>query len=116
MNIKRGQKFLLSLNDGRNGWLDGERVQVTDHSAFRGTLQTISNLFDMLDEAEYEDRIGFHDEVTGRVYHNSFLVPRSHADLSKRSSAFRIWADSTHGVMSRLSDYARSRLTGWYAT
>lgn len=116
MNITRGQKFIRSLDDDRSVWLDGSTVNVTEHQAFQGTLGTISNLFDMLDESDYSKLIGFKDENTGRVCHNAFLVPRTQEHLAQRASAFRVWAESTHGVMSRLSDYARSRITGWYAT
>ena len=33
-----------------------------------------------------------------------------------RRTAFETWGYATDGVMSRLSDYARSRLTGWYVS
>ena len=33
-----------------------------------------------------------------------------------RRTAFETWSYATDGVMSRLSDYARSRLTGWYVS
>lgn len=70
----------------------------------------------MLDDPELCSQIGFFDAAHGKFVHNAFLVPRHTSDLTKRAKAFQIWAESTSGVMSRLSDYARSRLTGWYAT
>ncbi|MFC5404802.1 4-hydroxyphenylacetate 3-hydroxylase family protein [Cohnella soli] len=113
----RGKKFLDSLRDGRNVWIDDERVEnLPEHPAFSGTLDTIGGLFDLLDDPKRRDNIGF--AVPGReaYAHSSFLVPYSQEDLAKRSQAFDYWAQETNGVMSRLSDYARSLVTGWYGS
>ncbi|CAM3894027.1 4-hydroxyphenylacetate 3-hydroxylase N-terminal domain-containing protein [Alicyclobacillus pomorum] len=112
----RGQRFIDSLNDGRTVWLNGVTVSdLQQHSAFQGTLKTLSKLFNSLDEEGVQERIGFVSPRTGRYVHNSFLVPRSVQDLARRNAAFTYWAEETNGVMSRLSDYARSMVTGWYA-
>ncbi|NEW07072.1 4-hydroxyphenylacetate 3-hydroxylase [Paenibacillus sp. SYP-B3998] len=116
MQLTRGEQFINSLKDGRKVWLEGKEIEVTTHAAFHGTLNTISRLFTMLDEPELSNQIGFYDTAQEKIVHNAFLLPREQADLRKRAAAFRIWAEHTNGVMSRLSDYARSRLTGWYAT
>lgn len=114
--MNRGDRFLHSLNDGRTVWLDGKLVpDVTKHPSFSGTLATIARLFDSLDEKGVQDQIGFVSPRTGQYAHNAFLVPRTPEDLVRRRTAFRYWAEQTHGVMSRLSDYARSMVTGWYA-
>ncbi|MFC7371613.1 4-hydroxyphenylacetate 3-hydroxylase family protein [Fictibacillus iocasae] len=94
----KGERFIQSLRDNRNVWLFGKRVDVTNDPHFTGTLSTISALYDRNDDVQ-----------------TAFLVPNSLADLEKRRAAFEAWSLATSGVMSRLSDYARSRLTGWYA-
>lgn len=114
--MSRGQAYLERLNDERNVWLDGERIRVTEHSAFRGTLQTIEDLFNLVDDADTRETVAYWDEQTNGYVHQAFRVPRSAQEISSRAAAFRLWSDRTYGVMSRLSDYARSRLTGWYAT
>ncbi|WP_339187818.1 4-hydroxyphenylacetate 3-hydroxylase N-terminal domain-containing protein [Paenibacillus sp. FSL R5-0490] len=116
ITMSRGQAYIQRLNDERNVWLDGERIQVTGHQAFQGTLQTIEGLFNLVDDPKTRETVAYWDEQTGSYVHRSFLVPRSLPDVNSRADAFRLWADRTYGVMSRLSDYARSRLTGWYAT
>ncbi|WP_067935607.1 4-hydroxyphenylacetate 3-hydroxylase family protein [Alicyclobacillus kakegawensis] len=114
--MDRGQRFLASLRDGRNVWLDGQRVpDVTKHPAFTGTLRTISRLFNTLDTPGIQEQIGFVSPRSGSYVHNAFLVPKSQEDLGRRTAAFAHWAEQTQGVMSRLSDYARSMVTGWYA-
>lgn len=111
-----GDRLLESLRDGRMVWLDGEKVEVTRHPAFRGTLRTLRRLFDMLSREDVRDRVGFVSPRTGNYVHRAFLVPYSPDDLKKRREAFESWARATHGMMSRLSEYARSLVTGWYAS
>lgn len=114
--MSRGQAYIHRLNDERNVWLDGEQINVTSHSAFQGTLQTIEGLFNLADEPESRDTVAYWDEHIGGYVHRAFQVPHCREDLEHRAGAFRLWSERTYGVMSRLSDYARSRLTGWYAT
>jgi 4-hydroxyphenylacetate 3-monooxygenase len=112
----RGENFIDSLNDGRSILFDGEKiVDVASHSAFKGTLGTLTRLFNLLDEPNERDKVGFKLQERESYVHSAFLVPNSLADLQKRSLAFHTWSKETHGMMSRLSDYARSMITGWYA-
>lgn len=113
----RGERFINSLKDGRSVWLDGKPIDsVPDHSAFKGSLQTISGLFNMLDDPKLRDEVGYKVTETGRYAHASFLVPYNQEQLTQRSRSFARWSAETHGIMSRLSDYARSIITGWYAS
>lgn len=116
MKQTRGERFVESLRDGRQVWLDGQVVSdVTRHPAFTGTLRTLRTLFDMLDDPGRREIVGFASDTTGEYVHNAFLVPQSMNDLQRRREAFALWSKETHGVMSRLSEYARSLVTGWYA-
>lgn len=111
-----GEQFVQSLQDGRTVWLDGEKVKkVAHHPAFQGTLTTLQHLFNTLNDPKVRDQVGFRSPKTGEYVHNAFLVPTSQEDLKRRSLAFELWAKQTHGVMSRLPEYARSLVTGWYA-
>ncbi|MEV5026664.1 4-hydroxyphenylacetate 3-hydroxylase family protein [Paenibacillus sp. LPE1-1-1.1] len=112
----RGEQFIQSLNDGRKVWLDGELVtHLSQHPAFSGTLKTISRLFNMLDEPGIRESIGFVPPGGKKYAHGSFLVPYSPQDLAKRRNSFDLWSRETNGMMSRLSDYGRSMITGWFA-
>jgi 4-hydroxyphenylacetate 3-monooxygenase len=114
--VSRGEQFTNSLADGRHVWLEGKKVEHIDsHPAFQGTLSTIKRLFNMLDEPGIQEQIGFVPPGKDRHAHASFLVPYSQEDLAKRSFSFTHWSQETHGMMSRLSDYGRSMITGWYA-
>ncbi|MBY0598382.1 4-hydroxyphenylacetate 3-hydroxylase [Bacillus bingmayongensis] len=112
-----GQKYLSRLNDGRNVWLQGELVKNIDtHPAFEGTIQTFAKLLDMQNHAETRDKLTFIlDENKDRA-NLAFLVPKTTEDLARKREAYKVWSDATFGVMSRLSEYSRSLITGWYAS
>ncbi|QGQ45252.1 4-hydroxyphenylacetate 3-hydroxylase family protein [Metabacillus sediminilitoris] len=114
ISIKK--QYIQSLQDGRNVWLEGKIVDVTKDQNFSGTLSTISSLFNMFEDPNQRDLIGYINNETNEYVHTAFLIPRSYEDILQRRKAFEVWSQSTDGVMSRLSDYARSRLTGWYAS
>lgn len=114
--LSRGERFINSINDKRSVLLEGERVKdLASHAAFKGTLETITHLFNLLDDPNQKDKVGFKLADRESYVHSSFLVPYTLEDLQKRSMAFHYWSKETHGMMSRLSDYARSMITGWYA-
>ena len=46
--MRTGAEYLRSLDDGRQVFVDGEKVgKVVDHPAFREAARSIANLFDM---------------------------------------------------------------------
>lgn len=101
--------FKKRLQDGRSVWYAGELVtNIAEHHAFHGTVQTIERLL-ALQSGELKE------ELTSEGAHLSFLVPTEREDLLRKEKAYKIWADATFGIMSRLSEYSREIETGWYA-
>lgn len=49
--------YIKSLQDGRNVWLYGQKVDVTTDKHFAGTLSTISNLFTLFDDPIRRDSV-----------------------------------------------------------
>lgn len=112
-----GKSFIESLDDNRSVWISGRRIQsVSSNLAFKGTLQTLSSLMNTLENPSTQKIVGHVSPKTGSYVHNAFLVPKNHEDLKRRKAAFELWASQTYGVMSRLSEYARSLVTGLYAS
>lgn len=109
-------RFIQSLQDGRSVWMEGKKIDVTKDKSFRGTLDTITKLYDLFTDPTHQQLVGYLSPKTNTWVHTAFLVPRSYEDILKRRIAFETWSYMTDGVMSRLSDYARSRLTGWYSS
>lgn len=109
-----GSRYIKRLQDGRQVWLGGETVDVTRHPAFQGTISTVSSLLDMQEDPAAVQALTFPSPTSGQPVHAAFLVPSTKDELLQRSEAFRLWSDATFGMMSRLSEFSRSLLTGWY--
>ncbi|KMK78213.1 4-hydroxyphenylacetate 3-hydroxylase family protein [Alkalihalobacillus pseudalcaliphilus] len=106
--------FLERVKAERTVWVDGELVQdVTHHPAFEGTIKTIDKLLQKQYVESTKELLTYHTE--GVRAHLSFLIPENKVDLKRKRVAYQHWADDTFGVMSRLSEYTRSIITGWYA-
>jgi len=58
--MRTGTDYLRSLDDGRQVFLDGERVgRVTEHPAFRAAARSMANLFDLAATPELRERMTF---------------------------------------------------------
>ncbi|MFF0448497.1 4-hydroxyphenylacetate 3-hydroxylase family protein [Streptomyces sp. NPDC004609] len=108
--IRSGRKYLDSLDDGREVWLDGERVKdVTSHPAFRNTASSIARLYDLAHDSEHSHLL------TSDGVHRAYVVPRTHADLVARREAYKVWAESSFGFLGRTPDYMASGAAGFAA-
>ncbi|MCG6197590.1 4-hydroxyphenylacetate 3-hydroxylase, partial [Anoxybacillus sp. LAT_38] len=71
---------------------------------------------DLQDDPHVGPSLTFRSPDTGQPVNLAYLVPRSREELLQKQTAYDIWSERTFGMMSRLSDYSRSLLTGWYAS
>src|ERR1700761_2634877 len=105
-----GAEYLASLRDGREVYIQGERVgDVTTHPAFRNSARSIARLYDALhDPATQGVLTGPTDSDTGGFTHRFFRVARSRDDLISQREAIATWARMTYGWMGRTPDYKAS--------
>jgi len=100
-----GAQYLESLRDGREIWLNGERVQdVTTHLAFRNGARSVARLYDALHDPEQQDVLTG-ATPNGALTHKSFLLARTPQELLARSEAMRVWSRLHFGFMGRSPDY-----------
>lgn len=112
-----GDAYRSRLHDGRKVWIEGREVEsIPDHPAFRGVVGTVASLLDLQAAPGTRETLTFPSPTTGRPVNAAFLLPERKEDIARRREAFRVWSDATFGMMSRLSEYSRSLLTGWYAS
>ena len=102
-----GQEFLDSLDDGREVWIYGERVnKITTHPAFRNCARMIARLYDALHE---DHRLGRHvlTESTewGGFTHRYFRAPTTVEEQVAGRDAIAAWARLTYGWLGRSPDY-----------
>jgi 4-hydroxyphenylacetate 3-monooxygenase len=113
MPARTGAEFLDRLARARTHVeIEGETLTggVADHPAFRNVAATYAGLFDLQHAPEYRNILTYTSPVTGDPVATSFLVPRTPADLAKRSQAAKLWADASFGMLGRTGDYLNSAL------
>jgi len=105
-----GKEYLESLRDGREVFIQGERVKdVTTHPAFRNGARSIARLYDALhDPASQGVLTAPTDGGNGGFTHKFFRVAKSRDDLVGQREAIAAWARMTYGWMGRTPDYKAS--------
>ncbi|HKC76690.1 MAG TPA: 4-hydroxyphenylacetate 3-hydroxylase N-terminal domain-containing protein, partial [Chloroflexota bacterium] len=110
--MRTGVHYLESLRDGREIYLDGERVgDVTRHPAFAAAARTIAGLYDLA--AEQRDEMTYPSPETGEPVLRCYMMPRSIEDLRQRRTMISRWADATYGLMGRAPDHVAGFLAGF---
>jgi 4-hydroxyphenylacetate 3-monooxygenase len=104
-----GDEYLESIRDGREIWLNGERVgDVTTHPAFRNSAASIARLYDALhDPANAEVLRAPCDGIEGTT-HPFFVAPRTTEQLVASRDAIAAWQRLVYGFMGRSPDYKAS--------
>jgi 4-hydroxyphenylacetate 3-monooxygenase oxygenase component len=102
---RTGEQFLAGLaNDGRELWLEGERVaDPVTHPKLAGAARSLARLFDL--QHEEPDVFLMESPDTGRPVNVTHIQPRSRADLERRRIASKRIAEETAGMMGRTPDY-----------
>jgi 4-hydroxyphenylacetate 3-monooxygenase len=120
-NLLTGNEYLESLRDGREVWIDGERVtDVTTHPAFRNASRSIARLYDALHDPATHDVMTAEDRHGIRT-HRFFMPSYSPGDLLASRDAIAHWSRMSYGYMGRTPDYKASFMAtlgadpGWYA-
>jgi len=114
--LRTGAEYLRSLDDGRQVFIDGERVaKVTKHPAFREAAHSIARLYDIAAAPENRERMTFPSPKTGAPVLRAWQIPKTHADLRARRLFSETWAESTFGLMGRSPDHVAGFFCGYAA-
>src|SRR5262245_30317681 len=116
-SLRTGAEYLRSLKDGRQVFVDGERVDdVTKHKALRQAGHSLARLFDIAAAPEMRERMTFPSPKTGAPVLRAYQIPHSHADLRARRLFHETWAEATFGLMGRTPDHVAGFFCGYAAT
>jgi 4-hydroxyphenylacetate 3-monooxygenase oxygenase component len=100
-----GKRYIDSLQDGREVWLDGEKVaDVTTHPAFTGMVHELARIYDLQHIEAFRDQMTFLSPETGNRCSLSWLLPRSPEDLKKKRRNSEIWNEQCWGQLGRGPD------------
>lgn len=112
LRARTGSAYLAGLADGREVWLDGQRVSsVVDHPQLAGAARTVSSIFD-LQHDHPADMIAT-DPTSGARVATSHIIPRSGEDLARRHRALEHVTRATFGLVGRSPDYVNISLAGF---
>ncbi len=105
-----GKEYLDSLDDGREVWIYGERVEnITEHPAFRNTARMIARLYDALHDPERKQILTEPTEWGGFT-HRFYRAPNTVEEQVAQRDAIAEWQRDTWGWMGRSPDYKGSFL------
>lgn len=115
---RTGNDYIEALKaNPPNLWLKGEKVEdPTEHPAFRGVVASMAALYDMQHDPEHRDTLTYSSPTSSEPVGMSFLEAKTAEDLTRRSAAYKTWADRTLGMMGRTPDYLNAALTAYAAS
>ena len=100
-----GARYIESLKDGREVWLDGEKVRdVTTHPAFTGIVHELARIYDLQHGEEYRDQMTYISPDTGNRCSVSWKLPLSVDDLKQKRRNSEIWNEQCWGQLGRGPD------------
>jgi 4-hydroxyphenylacetate 3-monooxygenase len=101
--IRTGQQYLDSLRDGREVYIDGERVaDVTVSPALKPLIDIRARIYDMQHEAATRDILSFEED--GRRHAIANKLPRTQQDWWDKRRATDTVLESIGGVVTRVGD------------
>ncbi len=100
-----GERYIDSLRDGREVWLDGKRVDdVTTHPACRDMVQELARVYDLQNSDDYRDQMTYVDPESGLRTSLSWLIPETHEDSARKRRNSQLWNKLTWGQLGRSPD------------
>jgi 4-hydroxyphenylacetate 3-monooxygenase oxygenase component len=106
MTVRTGQQYIDGLNDGREVWYAGERVEdVVTCAEFRPTIESVAHLYDMQHDPAHRDVLVADSEEFGESIGRAFEFPRTAEQLRLKREAYITWAESNCGMLGRSPDF-----------
>jgi len=103
--IRTGEEYRESLRDGREVWMNGERVEdVTTHPAFKPIVDVRARIYDMAHEDATRDLMAYRDEHTGELNNVGYKPPTSEQDWHDKRRAVDAALRHVGGVVTRVGD------------
>jgi len=103
-----GKEYLESLRDGREVYLDGEKIEdVTEHPAYRNAARSYARMYDALHDKGFSKVLTTESEYGDRT-HKFFKTPNSSEELLEARDAIAEWSKLNYGFMGRTPDYKAS--------
>lgn len=104
MALLNGQQYKESLKDGREVYVNGERVEdVTTHPAIRPMVDTMAKLYDLQHTPEYKETFSYINE-DGELASRIYKLPETIEDLRNRREMTAAILNEISPVIDRFGD------------
>lgn len=101
--IRNGEQYKEGLRDGREVWIDGERVKdVTTHPALKPIVDARARIHDMQFESAFADKLTY--EENGERFSIFYKPPASRQDWKDKRNALTTVLHELGGIISRFGD------------
>ncbi len=103
--IRTGDEYRDSIRDGREVYIDGERVEdVTTHPAFKPIVDVRARIYDMAHETDTQDAMAYVDPDTGERNAIALKPPVDRQDWTDKRTAVDTVLEDIGGVVIRVGD------------
>ncbi len=103
--IRTGEQYRDSIRDGRQVWINGERVNdVTTHPMFKPIVDIRARIYDMAHEKATQDVMPYVDEKTGERNAVGLKLPYTQQDWHDKRLAVDTVLDDVGGIATRVGD------------
>ncbi len=111
--VKTGADHIRSLCDGREVFIDGERVDnVTTHPAFRNAVRSAAALYDYQADPKHIEHMTFQSPTNGKRVNRTWFMPTTYEEMVQRRESMVAWLRLHGGFMGRSPDHLASALVG----
>jgi 4-hydroxyphenylacetate 3-monooxygenase len=101
--IRTGNQYLDSIRDGREVYINGERVKdVTQHSMMKPLIDIRARIYDMQHEAATRELLAYQEDGEWNAIANK--LPRVQADWADKRRATDTVLEAIGGVVTRVGD------------
>jgi 4-hydroxyphenylacetate 3-monooxygenase len=103
--IRTGDEYRESIRDGREVWIDGERVEdVTAHPSFKPLVDIRARIYDMAHDPATQDAMTYVDPETGERNAIALKPPVTREDWQDKRDAVDTVLTDVGGVVTRVGD------------
>ncbi|SAL63677.1 4-hydroxyphenylacetate 3-monooxygenase [Caballeronia udeis] len=103
--IRTGEQYRDSIRDGRQVWINGERVNdVTTHPMFKPIVDIRARIYDMAHEKATQGVMSYVDETTGERNAIGLKLPYTQQDWHDKRLAVDTVLDDVGGIATRVGD------------
>ena len=113
--LRTGEQYRESLRDGRQVWINGERVKdVPTHPAFRPIVDLRARLYDMAHEAQHRELMSYVDTASNEPCNLALKLPKTVADWQDKRRYVDAQMREAGGVVVRIGDETIGELWSLY--